>query len=107
METVEVVIRIPKEQLERLQRIANGTWGLMNLNSEELAILKGTVLPKGHGRLGDLDTLYEDVTNGIKAGNYEEGYEGYGNINDMDDIVDAIKYAPTVIEADREAEDGR
>lgn len=40
METVEVVIRIPKEQLERLQRIISiGTWGLMNLNSEEIAIL--------------------------------------------------------------------
>ena len=107
METVDVMIRIPKKQLESLQKIANGTWGLMNLDSTEIAILNGTVLPKGHGRLGDLDALYEDVTNGIKAGNYEEGYEGYGNINDMDDIVDAIKYAPTVIEANRETEDGR
>lgn len=96
METVEVVIRIPKEDFEELQ--SNYVWW----GKHGEYIKKGTVLPKGHGRLGDLDTLYEDVTNGIKAGNYEEGYERYENINDMDDIVDAIKYAPTVIEADKE-----
>ena len=58
METVEVVIKIPKKQLERLQRI-NGTWELMNLNSTEIAILNGTVLPKGHGKLIDSNVIWD------------------------------------------------
>ena len=49
METIDIVIRIPKKKLERLQEIANGTWGVANLNPTEIAILNGTVLPKEHG----------------------------------------------------------
>lgn len=42
---------------------------------------------------------------GIRAGNYEEGYEKYEHINSMDDCVDAVEYADTIIEADKESED--
>ena len=96
MGTVEVVIRIPEKYIEG--SLFNGIEKIMK------AVREGTVLPKGHGRLGDLDTLYGDVINGIKAGNYEEGYEEYGHINDMDDVLETIKYADVVIEADKEAE---
>ena len=64
------------------------------------AFCNGIALPKGHGRLGDLDALEQELVNGIKAGNYEEGYEQYGNINDVDDCVDCVKYADTIIEGD-------
>lgn len=40
--------------------------------------------------------LLEEIENGIKAGNYEEGYEKYSHINDMDDIIECIKYADSV-----------
>ena len=40
--------------------------------------------------------LLEEIENGIKAGNYEEGYEEYPHINDMDDILECIKYADSV-----------
>ncbi len=66
------------------------------------AIKHGKVLPKGYGRLGDLDALYEEMVNGIKAGNYEEGFEHYANINNVDDCVEAVRYADTIIEADKE-----
>ena len=66
------------------------------------AIMNGTPLPKGHGRLGDLDALETEMVNGIKAGNYEEGYETFAHINDMDDCVECVKYADTIIEADKE-----
>ena len=70
------------------------------------ALEKGTQLPKGHGRLGDLDTLEKEIVNGIRAGNYEEGYETFSHINDMDDCVECVKYADTIIEADKaESED--
>ena len=55
-------------------------------------------LPKGHGRLGDLDALEKEIINGIKAGNYEEGYEKYQHINDIDDCVECVHYADTIIE---------
>ncbi len=54
-----------------------------------------------HGNLIDKDILEEDLINGIKAGNYEEGYEHYVNINNMDDCVACVRYADTVIEAER------
>lgn len=54
-----------------------------------------------HGRLGDLDALYEEISNGNKAYNGIEGYDGeYPNIGNVDDCLDAIKYADTVIEAE-------
>jgi hypothetical protein len=71
-----------------------------------LAIANGTPLPKGHGRLGDLDALEKEIVNGIKAGNYEEGYETFAHINDMDDCVECVKYADTIIEADVEESEG-
>ena len=40
--------------------------------------------------------LLKEIENGIKAGNYEEGYEEYPHINDMDDIIECIKYADSV-----------
>lgn len=40
--------------------------------------------------------LLEEIENGIKAGNYEEGYEEYSHINDMDDIIECIKYADSI-----------
>lgn len=67
-------------------------------------IKNGTPLPKWHGRIGDLDVLEQDMINGIKAGNYEEGYEKFPHINDMDDCIECIKYADAIIEADNESE---
>ena len=54
-----------------------------------------------HGRLGDLDAIYEEISNGNKAYNGIEGYDGeYPNIANVDDCLEAIKYADTVIEAE-------
>jgi len=65
------------------------------------AINDGIPLPKGHGRLGDLDALETEIVSGIRAGNYEEGYENYGHINDMDDCLETVRFAETIIEADK------
>ena len=53
-------------------------------------------------RLIDADELIADMINGIRAGNLEEGYERYQNINNVDDCVNCVRYADTVIEADGE-----
>lgn len=70
------------------------------------AIYNGTPLPKGYGRLGDLDALETEMVNGIRAGNYEEGYETFAHINNMDDCVECVKYADTIIEADKAESEG-
>ena len=48
------------------------------------------------------DELIADMINGIRAGNLEEGYERYQNINNVDDCVNYVRYADTVIEAEGE-----
>lgn len=65
------------------------------------AIKQGTPLPKVHGDLIDRSKLLVELECGIRSGNYEEGYEKYPHINDMDDCYDTVKYADTVIKADR------
>lgn len=95
METVEVVIKIPKKVLERIQRVANGSWGRMNLDALELAILDGISLPKGHGRLIDVDVATKDI-NAFQAA-FAMYTDNMGKYN----IVCA---APTVIEADKDGD---
>lgn len=55
-----------------------------------------------HGDLIDREILEQELRNGIKPGNYEEGYEHYAHINNMDDCVECVRYADTVIEAEDE-----
>lgn len=64
-------------------------------------IRNGTPLPKGHGRLGDLDALEKEMIGGIKAGNLEDGFDKYTHINNVDDCVECVRYADTIIEADK------
>ena len=53
-----------------------------------------------HGDLIDRDALEQEMLNGIKAGNLEEGYEMYANINTVDDCVECVRLADAVIEAE-------
>lgn len=59
----------------------------------------GEVIPDETGRLIDGDALEIEVENGIKAANYEEGYDNYGHINSVDDCLESIKYADTILES--------
>ena len=104
MADIELVIKIPDTAYQGILN-ANNAGG--NWNDDLLGVLcrgvaNGTPLPKGRGRLGDLDALEKEIVNGIKAGNYEEGYETFTHINDMDDCIECVKYADTIIEADKE-----
>lgn len=104
---MQIVIDIDEDDFKIIQHNVAINHPLCPL-SEEVVVTKianGTPLPKGHGRLGDLDALKVEMSNGIKAGLMIEGYESYSNINDMDDCLECVKYAPTIIEADIESED--
>lgn len=79
MDEIEVVIKIDKDTFKKYQE---------SVDCEERAIIvHGTPLPKGHGRIGDLDSLERDMIGGIKAANFEEGYADYAHINNVDDCV--------------------
>ena len=99
---MQIVIDIPDEDYQRI----NSKEKIITLSCNITDVIKnGTPLPKGHGRLIDASKLKVELECGIRAGNYEEGYEKYSHINDMDDCVDAVEYADTIIEADIESED--
>ncbi len=94
--SINLVIRIPEDEYQNILHTGRASFCAVN------AIKAGTVLPKGCGRLGDLDALEREIINGIKAGNYEEGYETFAHINNVDDCLECVKYADTIIEADKE-----
>ena len=103
MADIELVIRILQEDYEAIKD--SSIVGDMTIPYVFEAIRNGTPLPKGHGRLIDASRLKVELECGIRAGNYEEGYEKYPHINSMDDCVDAVEYADTIIEADRSEEE--
>lgn len=88
MSDIELVIRIPEEI--RIALINNGRLLLGHRRSCDSyikeAIINGTPLPKGHGRLIDADALWRKWV--IDAIGKQE----------IDDV-------PTIIEADRESEE--
>ena len=90
----EIVIKISDREYELLQRVAKTERGLENLSEFGELILKGTPLPKGHGRLVDADSM--KTMKNIQSANFN--------------AVELIRYwidnQPTIIEADKENECG-
>ena len=95
---MKLIIDIPDKAYNRLLEEQH----LPNRLDIEWVITHGTPLPKGHGRIGDLDAVYKDICNGIEAmtdvGMPADGQYLWGKLND------ALDNAPTIIEADAESE---
>ena len=89
METVEVVIRIPKEKYDVIMETGN-----CGLSHNERAIKHGTVLPKGHGDLKDV----QDIINRINL-----NYNNHQSI-DAYSLKDMIATVPTIIDADKDGD---
>lgn len=100
METVEVVIRIPKRTYDRVSER-----GIIAYGDDAYyighAIKNGTVLPKGHGDLIDKENLVKAIEQKAKR------LKNLDTINGLCGAVALAYEAETVIEADRETEDGR
>lgn len=79
---MQIVIDIPEEAYDFIKRTGYHTQSLYE------AIKNGTPLPKGHGRLVDADAVYDD----FEKGEY--------------DFEESLEFAPTIIPADTEGEDG-
>ena len=91
METVEVVLRIPKKTYNALTHTEFDA--KLVVDEMRKSITNGTVLPKGHGRLIDADKYKFDNEDGFCI--------GFGN-DAMNVFKRSVDNAPTVIEADKE-----
>lgn len=83
MDEIEVVIKIDKDTFKKYQE---------SVDCEERAIIvHGTPLPKGHGKIGDLTKLYNEIdarNKGKDKGKYTS-------------ILALVGFANTIIEADK------
>ena len=97
---MQIVIDIPDDFYERVQdnyRLGNGDVVQIPIG----CIANGTPLPKGHGRLTDLDEIINFTYNtyGINSGKCIT--------KDNEDIIDYIyNKAETIIEADKAESEG-
>ena len=97
METVEVVIRIPKEYKDYIE---GGAGIIPDKIIQYLfnALDNGTVLPKGHGDLKDYDAIKSDYIRKMSVFMSEE--------ERMDLLCTIVDEAPIIIEADRGDDNG-
>ena len=93
METVEVLIKIPKDIYKRLDDPFDTMWEHY-LVPCAYAIRNGTVLPKGHGKLIDADKLKERC---LFMSNDDTAIEGVEYVT-----KGMIENAHAIIEADKE-----
>jgi len=94
METVEVVIRLPKDEYNYIQLYG----GIKPFSTNFIAkqIKNGTVLPKGHRDLIDRDRL---IGRCLFMSNDDTAIEGMEYVT-----KGMIKTAPTIIKADKDGE---
>lgn len=84
MADIEVVIKIPEEVKNRL---CFGVTYSKDIQVVCEALHDGTPLPKGHGRIGDLDALRCENTD-------------FDTYNDYCTMFDEIEAAETILDAD-------
>lgn len=85
MADIELVVKIPQCYYEYCKSLTDAI-------EIQLAVANGTPLPKGHGRIGDLDALRCENTD-------------FDTYNDYCTMFDEIEAAETIIEADKEGEE--
>lgn len=88
MSDIELVIKIPEKTYNYVQHM--GSIPMLDTQQVANAILDGTPLPKGHGRLIDADDIRViELEDSVHIIRHEKG-----------DEVDVYISAPTIIEAD-------
>lgn len=87
MADIELVIKVPECFYEYCKAQTDAI-------EIQLAVAKGIPLPKGHGRIGDLDALRKEISS--------------WGMNDYEpsDFIDEIDMADVIIEADRAESEG-
>lgn len=98
MADVELVIKIPEEIYQHYKKV----WQKRRGSIPESCIAFGTPLPKGHGRIGDLDELEHRISNFVEHdANITDEY----TVIRQRFIVDGIRQTQTLIEADKTESD--
>lgn len=106
MADIELIIKLNEEDYINIKNAVNSLIenGVERASMSKLclAVIDGTLLPKGHGRLGDLDKILN------KAMKYRESYmeaenSSYcrGKLHAYELYVEEVENAPTIIEADK------
>lgn len=90
MADVEVIIKIPEVLYWAIKQ---------NISTDSVydAVKNGTLLPKGHGRIGDLDFLAKRIK-------YKPPIGEIGRVT-LDEYYQEVLSADTIIEADREEQE--
>ena len=98
METVEVIVRLPKDMYERA--LLTGVF-VNGIDAADVggAIIDGIVLPKGHDVLVELGKVIDIVTEYVPD---DDGSVGNTNLKDL---LYEVENMEQVIETDREGED--
>ena len=91
----EVVIKMSDEMYDWF---INGFPDKADMDELQRLVITGTVLPKGHGDLKDANNFFNDELDEKLAECKVEQNIFKDNVY----VKDIIKYAPTVIEADKE-----
>lgn len=81
---MQIVIDIPEEEYMLIKQKMELNVGGVTSEAEQI-IANGILLPKGHGKLKDIDKIISD-----------------GRSKGFCEWYDEMKYAPTIIEADKE-----
>lgn len=96
MADIELVIKIPEEIYKKIKgamlicgRRNNKTFGYILFN----AVINGTPIPQGHGRLIDADRLREEMEKDVRRA------------MSFADLTDFVWLAPTIIEEDKGEEE--
>ena len=84
---MQIVINIDDEDYDNITLTGGNIINLGVLLDLREAVRNGTPLPKGHGRIGDLDRLYNVFDK---------------NVVSADAFKELFDYAPTIIEAESE-----
>lgn len=101
---MEIVIKVSDEKYKAIKKcFENGC----ALSITDMAILNGTILPKGHGALKDADKLAVAIAVIRDRWNYYGNEYESAMYQAYDIAVDEIIDALTIIEADEEIEDGK
>lgn len=95
---MKIVIEIDDARFKDIRRIACVQLENYHFKTVEQIIANGTPLPKGHGRLKDVDALLDIIGLEDNDSNREDNVGAIVTLEDFDSI-------PTIIEADKESEE--
>lgn len=90
MADIELVIKVPEEDYLTFSKLSEKE-KVNKLTYYEKKIAYGKPLPKGHGRIGDLTKLYNEI-DARNKGKDKGKYTG---------ILALVTFADTIIEADK------